>query len=151
MVASIEWGTAGEWAQAAGSILVIAVTLTLWMHERSERRRDEARRHSHAVNTWLDITDRWVVVIVNGGPDPVTDWSVSICSDRPCTHAAGKHRWETVVSNRDRGPLPPGREITVPLDARLHPDKGETVGLQVTFIDSAQRRWWREGSEVRRV
>ena len=74
--------------------------------------------------------------------DPITDWSVSTLVERT---AAGEE-WKPVVTNVNRGVLHPRREITMLLDPGIYPRS-----VQVTFIDSAGERWWREGAEVRRV
>jgi hypothetical protein len=122
----------------------------LWRRERRERLLDEERRNSRAVNAWVEERSGDVyVVVVNSGPDPITDWSVSICST-----STGTEVWHPLITNRNRGTLDPHRKIDEPIkgiDPTLVPSNIDTAIVQVTFLDSDLRKWWNEAGTTRRV
>jgi hypothetical protein len=152
----VQWGTVGEWAAAVLAGILIAVTLYLWRHEHTGRQRDEARREAEArtrrsrmVAAWLNRTepDHYdpKLIVLNAGPEVITDWSTSFCIVLACSPDGPphEHKWANAMSNRVDGALVPGVPRTMKITNLA---SGPVV--EVTFIDPAGERWQRIGNEV---
>lgn len=125
----------------------------LWRNEHDRRQIDEAMRRAHALNAWIEGPTMYAL---NSGPEPITDWHVATCSSWPCQHEPGSHAQQTLMSNRTRGTVAPGRTVETRLPARTkaavggNPETGLPPAI-VGFVDWGGNYWMKDGPSIELV
>lgn len=161
MIAALDpatWGTAGEWVAGVGAVAVVlwyAITRRADSAAAARRAEREAAAHIHAwfrPSTGAD-RDSWVLVAVNRGSDPLYEWEAVAWWQSYGPPGPGIH-WETVhLDAANRGPLPPGVELTqrIPQSRSSHawPDHPhQALRVAVVWRAPSGRYWIRFGGRL---
>lgn len=153
----MQWGTLGEWAAAAASVLVVLYALVTRISDRREAVRTFVREEAARVGVWHqgpgtppENLGGWGMVVENRSSTPITDWTAALWWIRTGSPGSGPH-WETHEMSSERlGPLPPGVRRPEQIGADWRNGQGEAVfpahpandfRVSMMWRDSADR-WW---------